>query len=58
MEETMRTDHNPVPLRERGREPGINLSPGRREGWAVFRVCFISHYPVMICSDMIGNKFK
>jgi len=33
-----------------GREMGMNLSPGRREGWGegVLRPGFISHYPTLI----------
>jgi len=45
-----------VPLRGRegggggGRETGVKLRPGRREGWGegVLRSCFISHYPTLI----------
>jgi len=33
-----------------GRETGLKLSPGRREGWGegVLRSGFISHYPTLI----------
>ena len=42
----------PAPLKEGGggRETGVKLSPGRREGWGegVIRSSFISHYPTLI----------
>jgi len=43
--------HPPAPLGgEGGRETGVKLSPGRREGWGegVLRSGFISHYPALI----------
>ena len=40
----------PAPLRVEGREMGVKLSPGRREGWGegVLRSSFISCYPTWI----------
>lgn len=42
---------------KKGREFGIKLTLGRREGYgeSVFRICFASHCPALI---LIGNKFN
>ena len=48
----------PAPLAgSRWRKFGVELSPGRREGWGqgVLRFGFISHYP---CFDSIGSKLN